>query len=289
MTTTPPEPPADEPDCALTQQTVAWALHALEPDEEMAVLLHLPQCATCRATAHDTEEVLAGLAGLVPLADPPPGLRGRILAEAATTPQRPAVLRPRPDAPAAATGAPAAGSSPRPQRLAAPAPSPRRAWRQGRRLVAAGLAVAAAVAVGVLAVRTGQLEQERDVGTAQAQTLTELVREIGEPGARYALLDDAGGAPLAAIVLADGQRRIYPVALPPNGNDSIYVAWGLTAQQVAVPLGPFDVLAGTGEGPLPVGSGSGAQDFPQYAVSIEPGRVVPGTPSTVVASGQVTS
>jgi len=53
VTATPPEGP-DQPDCPLTQQTIGWALHALEPDEEMAVLLHLPQCAACRAAAHDT-------------------------------------------------------------------------------------------------------------------------------------------------------------------------------------------------------------------------------------------
>jgi hypothetical protein len=292
MTATPPEGPGGDelPDCPLTQQTVGWALHALEPDEEMAVLLHLPQCATCRAAAHEAEEVLAGLAGVVPAADPPPSLRNRILAEAAATPQRPAVLRPRADA-ADTTGAPApaAGSSPRPHRLDAEAAGPVRPARRGRRLVAAGLAVAAALAVGVLAVRAGQLEQQRDAETVQAQNLSDLVREIAEPGTRYALLNDqATGAPVAAVVLEDGEPRVYPVGLPPNGEGSLYVAWGLTAEGTPVPLGGFDVLAAE-QGPVPVGSGPGAQDFPQYAVSIEPGRDVPDTPSTVVASGQVTS
>ncbi len=48
-------------DCPLTQQAVGWALHALEPDEEMAVLLHMPQCSACRAAAHDAEQVLSWL------------------------------------------------------------------------------------------------------------------------------------------------------------------------------------------------------------------------------------
>ncbi len=287
MTATPPEGP-DQPDCPLTEQTVGWALHALEPDEEMAVLLHLPQCATCRAVAHETEEVLAGLAGVVPLVDPPPALRTRILAEAATAPQRPAVLRPRADGPAADLPTVPAGSS-RPLHLTPGAGDAARPARRGRRLVAAGLAVAAALAVGVLAVRTGQLEQERDAETVQAQRLTELVREIGEPGARYALLNDqATGAPLAAVVLEDGERRVYPVGLAPNGDDALYVAWGLPENGAPVPLAGFDVLE-TEQAPLPIGSAAGAQDFPQYAVSIEPGRDVPDTPSTVVASGQVTS
>ncbi len=288
MTATPPEGP-DQPDCPLTEQTVGWALHALEPDEEMAVLLHLPQCATCRAVAHETEEVLAGLAGVVPLVDPPPALRTRILAEAATAPQRPAVLRPRADGPVTADTPTVPAGSSRPLHLTPAAGDTARPARRGRRLIAAGLAVAAALAVGVLAVRTGQLEQERDAETVQAQRLTELVREIGEPGARYALLNDqATGAPLAAVVLEDGERRVYPVALAPNGDDALYVAWGLTEDGTAVPLAGFDVLE-TEQAPLPIGSAAGAQDFPQYAVSIEPGRDVPDTPSTVVASGQVTS
>ncbi len=289
MNTTPPDD-AEHPECPMTEQTVGWALHALEPDEEMAVLQHLPQCATCRAAAHEAEEVLAGLAGVVPLADPPPSLRARILADAAVTPQLPAVLRPRADeaAPPEVPQAPA-GASASPVRPAVAAAGPRRPGSRGRRLVAAGLAVAAVLAIGVLAVRTGQLQQERDAETVQAQTLTDLVRRIGEPGTRYALLDDqATGAPVAAVVLEDDSPRVYPVGLPPNGDDALYVAWGLTEAGAAVPLGGFDVLA-TGQGPVPVGSAPGAPDFPQYAVSIEPGRDVPDTPSTVVASGQVTS
>ncbi len=289
MNPTPPDD-AEHPECPMTEQTVGWALHALEPDEEMAVLQHLPQCATCRAAAHEAEEVLAGLAGVVPLADPPPSLRARILADAAVTPQLPAVLRPRADeaAPPEVPQAPA-GASASPARPAVAAAGPRRPGSRARRLVAAGLAVAAVLAIGVLGVRTGQLAQERDAETVQAQSLTELVRAIGEPDARYALLDDqTTGAPVAAVVLDDGERRVYPVGLAPNGEDALYVAWGLTESGAAVPLAGFDVLP-AGQGPVPVGSASGDQDFPQYAVSLEPGRDVPDTPSTVVAIGQVTS
>jgi len=98
----------------------------------------------------------------------------------------------------------------------------------------------------------------------------------------------ATGAPVAAVVLDDGERRVYPVGLAPNGENALYVAWGLPESGAPVPLAGFDVLA-AGQGPVPVGSDSGDQDFPQYAVSLEPGRDVPDTPSTVVASGQVTS
>lgn len=283
-------------DCPLTQQAVGWALHALEPDEEMAVLLHMPQCAACRAAAHDAEQVLSGLAGMVPLVEPPAGLRQRLMAEVAETPQRPHVLRPRPpqpavpDAPEPAASEPA--TAPRLHRLdAEDAGSARRGFfgpgSRGRRLVAATLAVAAAVAIGALTVRTNQLEQQRDAESAQAQSLSQLLSELGEPDSRYALLADANtGATVAAVLVDDGQRQVYSVALPANTPESVYVAWGLTAGGEAVPLGTFDV-ARTEEGPLPVGQAGEAEDFPQYAVSIEPGRVAPTTPTTVVAVGQV--
>lgn len=288
-------------DCPLTQQAVGWALHALEPDEEMAVLLHMPQCAACRAAAHDAEQVLSGLAGMVPLVEPPAGLRQRLMAEVAETPQRPQVLRPRPPQPATADApepdapepeASEPAAAPRLHRLdAEDAGSARRGWfgpgSRGRRLVAASLAVAAAVAIGALTVRTNQLEQQRDAESAQAQSLSRLLSELGEPDSRYALLTDANtGATVAAVLVDDGQRQVYSVALPANAPDTVYVAWGLTAGGEAVPLGAFDV-ARTEEGPLPVGPADDAEDFPQYAVSIEPGRVAPTTPTVVVASGQV--
>ena len=37
------------PTCTRTEQAVNWALHALEPDEEIAVERHVPTCADCLA------------------------------------------------------------------------------------------------------------------------------------------------------------------------------------------------------------------------------------------------
>lgn len=320
-------------ECPLTEQAVGWALHALEPDEEMAVLLHLPQCAACRAAAYDAEQVLAGLGGTVPLVEPPAGLRDRLMAEVAETPQRPPVLGPRAVEPDAARPVPSAAAPPAPVPLAsvptqggaadrrsrpddedvesAAARRGGRSTRGGRRgrLVATALVAAAVISIGGLAVRTTQLERERDAETAQAQTLSgllaerererdaesaqartlsELIAELGEPDSRYALLADVDtGSTVAVVLVDDRQRRVYSLALPANAADSVYVAWGLPAGGAPVPLGTFDV-APAEPGPLPVGPASEAERFPQYAVSIEPGRVAPASPSTVVASGEVT-
>lgn len=273
-------------ECPLTQQAVGWALHSLEPDEEMAVLLHLPQCTACRAAALDAERVLTGLAGLVPQVDPPAGLRDRLMAEVAETPQRPPVLRPRQPEP---------DEAPQPSRLHrldAESARPRSRWlargSRSRRLVAASLVAAGVLSFGGLAVRATQLEQQRAVESAQAQSLSELLSELGRPGTDYALLvDQASGATVAAVVVQDGQREVYSVSLPANTAEQIYVAWGLRDDGSApVPLATFDVTSAD-QGPLPVGSVAEDEGFAQYAVSIEPGRIAPASPTTVVAIGGV--
>jgi anti-sigma-K factor RskA len=276
-------------DCPLTQQAVGWALHALEPDEEMAVLLHLPHCAACRTAVAEAEEVLAALGGVVPSAEPPPALRERLLAAATHTEQRPPTLQPR--AGRAPVNVPAQAADGRTHRLDAEDRSgrrPRSSWLsgRGRRLVAASLAVAAAVAVGGLTIRATQLEQQRDAESAQAQSLSELIAQLDEPGSRHALLASADDSTVAAVLLADGERQVYTLGLAANARDRTYVLWGIGPDAVPVALGTFDVDRAD-QGLRTVGSATEAENFGQYAISLEPGRVAPASPTEVVASGQV--
>jgi anti-sigma-K factor RskA len=78
-------------------------------------------------------------------------------------------------------------------------------------------------------------------------------------------------------VLADG--------LPVNdAAGTTYVVWGMR-DDGPVPLGTFDVVRSQTD-LRPVGSdGSGLDDYAAYAVSIEPGREMPESPTTVVAKG----
>ncbi|WP_300014939.1 anti-sigma factor [Pseudonocardia sp.] len=278
-------------DCPLTQQAVGWALHALEPDEEMAVLLHLPQCAACRAAVHDAEQVLAGLGGSVDAAEPPTGMRDRLMARVADTPQRPPTLLPRPTEPAPAevrSTEPARRHRLDAEEAAASAPTARRSWlsRRGRRLVAASLSVVAAVSLGGLIVRNAQLEQLREAESAQSQGLSELIEQLDRPGSRHAVLTDPGGAALAAVLVTDTGRQVYPLGLPANSAEQVYVAWGLNDGADPVPLGTFDV-APADQGARAVGSAPQADEFTSYAISIESGRTAPASPTRVVASGEV--
>lgn len=280
-------------DCPLTHQAVGWALHALEPDEEMAVLLHLPHCPVCRSAVAEAEEVLAALGGVVPAVEPPPALRDRLMAAAAATEQRPTVLQaraepPRP-APVPEQGFPSDGRRHRLDEEDRSGRRPRSAWLsgRGRRLVAASLVLVAAVSVGGLAVRAGQLEQQRDAESAQAQGLSELIAQLDQPGTRHALLESADQSTVAAVLLAGGERQVYTLGLAANARDRTYVLWGIRPDSAPpVPLGTFDVDTAD-QGVRAVGSAAEADDFAQYAISLEPGRVAPASPTEVVASGQV--
>jgi anti-sigma-K factor RskA len=274
-------------DCPLTQQAVGWALHALEPDEEMAVLLHLPHCAACRTAVAEAEEVLATLGGAVPSVEPPPALRERLLSAAADTEQRPSMLQARADR----APAPTQPGDGRRHRLDAEDRSGRRPRRsllssRGRRLVATSLAVVAVVAVGGLAVRATQLEQQRDAESAQAQGLSELIAQLDQPGSQHAMLAAADNSTVAAVLLANGERQVYTLGLAANAHDHTYVLWGIGSDARPVPLGTFDVDRAD-RGLRTVGSAAEAEDYAQYAISIEPGRVAPASPTEVVASGQV--
>lgn len=267
--------------CPLTEQAVGLALHALEPDEEMAVLQHIPHCADCQAAIRDTEAVLARFGAAVEQVDPPPGLRASILFGAEQIPQ----LRSPQWKEPATTPVPVPYEAPRAVDPAPPSGS-RRSVRPGggrgltrRRLVALAAAALAVVSIGGLGVRAAQLQGERDVATAQAQSLTDLVEQLDKP---HALLADDAGTSVAAVVLSGGRREVYTVGLPANTGDHTYVLWGLKAG-TPQPLAAFDV-ASADRSLRSVGAAN--QDgYQAYAISLEPGRTAPVKPTDVVAKG----
>ncbi|HEY0814683.1 MAG TPA: anti-sigma factor [Pseudonocardia sp.] len=267
--------------CTRTEQAVGWALHALEPDEEMDVELHVPTCPDCRAAVHDTEAVMTSLATAVEQVDPPARLRASILEAAAATPQVP--LRrleatPAPPPRHRASSAPAGGSAP-----ARPSRGGRR-WSAPRRLVAAAAALAAVVVIGGLGARTIQLQQQLESANAQTVSTEDLVRQLARPGVSHALLAKTDGTAVAAVVLAGGKRNLYTLGLGPNANDHTYVLWGIKDPSSAPqPLGAFDV-APRDSGMQVVGA-AGEDAFGAYAISLEPGRTPPASPTDVIASG----
>ena len=263
---------APQHSCPLTAQAVGWALHALEPDEEMAVQQHVPDCPDCAAAAREAAAALAQLGVSVEQVEPPASLRDAIMTSAARSPRRP---QPPPQAAARRRHAtPPAAPTTRP---------PARGRRLSRRRLAAVAAAAVAlVTIGGLSVRTVQLQQQRDSVSAQAQSVTDLVRQMDRPGVSHALLARPDGTAVAAVVLAGGQREVYTLGLPANAADHTYVLWGLRSG-VPQALGAFDVTS-SGQGQHALGS-PGGNPFEAYAISLEPGHSPPAAPTDVVAKG----
>lgn len=274
--------------CPLNEQAVGWALHALEPDEEMAVLLHVPGCLSCQAVARDTEEVLSHFGTSVEQVEPPRSLRSSILAAAADTPQLPIPTARR----SAVEPLPVEPLPVPPPRHRAPeqvqAAPHRGSWLTRRRLVAASVALIGVMAIGGLAVRTTQLEQESQTLTARAQSIADLVGQLDRPGAKHAMLSSLQtGGTTAAVVIVDGKRQVFSVGLPTNPSDNTYVLWGLRAGAEPKALGAFDVTPGDAGVRTVVGAGAQNDGFTDYAISIEPGRTPPPKPSDVLAKGPV--
>jgi hypothetical protein len=271
---------------------VGWALHALDPEEEETFAAHLAACARCRQTVDETRETFGGIAEALEPAAPPPALRARLLDAvaddapggevpptvwASSPPPAPSDER---EAPAPAPAAP--GGSPRHASVV-----PLRRRRATRWLAVAAAAVVLA-AVGGLAVATQSLRNERDAAAAQAQrdaAVVEVLSDAATPGAVHATLADPQGA-LVGVVVADGSGpRVLTTGLSANEADQIYVLWGLAGASPQ-PLGTFDV-AGQAPAVHSVPSAPEAAPYAGFAVSLEPGRTAPASPTRVVASGQV--
>lgn len=291
----------------MNEQTVGWALHALEPDEEIEVLQHLEGCDECRRLAADVAETTTVLGRAVQQVEPPASLRDAILEQARNTPQVGRAgdrLVPRHalrDDAAPAGASPEAGSRTRPSRSGRPtvaATRPpagpgrgraRNGWlrRPGRVLVAAAVALAVIVGGGVVVGQMQSMQAERDASLAQAQEMRDVLSAIAQPGTPHAFLSPEPGGPMvAAVVMKDGQREVMPMGLDPNEPaDQTYVLWGLNGDGTPRAVGTFDVRAGQ-SGPVSVESPDSGS-YGTYAVSLERGREAPPAPTKVVAAGQV--
>ncbi|MFR9803005.1 anti-sigma factor domain-containing protein [Pseudonocardia sp. RS010] len=288
---------SDARGCPSEEQVVAWALRAAEPEDEAEVRRHLPTCPSCRALVRETEETLAALGGAVEPDEPPPDLRDRILDAAGRTPQarRAAANPPRPAAAGTDEGADAPrpratsrprGGSPSGGAGAGPGRDGRRRSVRGRIVAAAAAGLVAVAAITGLGVYSAEMKAERDVAAARAQGVVTGIQQLAEPGTTHAFLEPVDGGPVVAAVMTHGsERMVLPVALPANGDDRVYVLWGLRAEGTPTPLGTFDVR-GDAAGVQSVGSSAGGTGYEQFAISIEPGRVAPATPTQVVASGR---
>jgi len=272
---------------------VGWALHALEPEDETLFAAHLRTCDRCRQTVADTAEVMAALAADLPQAEPSDALRDRLRTAVEETEQvrraelpeapvaRPPVERPTP--------VPLGGASPY-GNLRAPLPPRhvdlRPSWRRVLPTALVAAAVAAVLALGAWnVVVTGDRDAARTTAAEQSQVIDSLL----QPGRAAIAPLTENGETVATVVARDGQVQVLAEGLPVNDETSqTYVVWGMAAES-PVAIGTFDVVTPQMDLRTVGSTATGLDDFSAYAISIEPGRQAPTTPSEIVATGQVTS
>ncbi|MGH3779956.1 MAG: anti-sigma factor domain-containing protein [Pseudonocardiaceae bacterium] len=250
--------------CPHRDLAVGWALHALEPAEESLVVVHMPDCPTCISIAAETEEIGATLGLSVPEAIPSAELEQRVLSVIGTSWVAPVV-------PLASATQPA-------RRIA-------KASRLRARELAAAAAMILVAASVVLGVRVVQLNGELNQAQGQVTGMSEAIQSAADNGSIRVPLVAKDGRAVGMVLANRDQVAVVATRLPSNQDDHTYVLWGLTGG-APVALTAFDV-AREAPGPHPVPSTSGPASFTGYAVSLEPGRRAPATPTDIVASGQV--
>jgi hypothetical protein len=248
--------------CPHRDLAVGWALHALEPAEESLIATHMPECPTCIEIAAETEEIGAMLGLSVPEAMPSAELEQRILSVTGASPVAPMA------------------SSERGRRPITKASR----WRV-RELVAATVVILVAAAV-VLGARVVQLNGELNRAQRQVAGMSEAVQSAADPASIRVPLVTKSGSVVGMVLANQDQVAVVATRLPSNSEDHTYVLWGLNGA-VPVALAAFDV-AQEAPGPQSVPAAGASGKFTGYAVSLEPGRRAPATPTDVVASGQVT-
>ncbi|HEY7100063.1 MAG TPA: hypothetical protein VH573_00290, partial [Mycobacteriales bacterium] len=78
---------------------IAWALSALDPEDEERFAEHLPVCTRCTATVRESLYTVADLAYALPDEAPPPSLKARLMGAVAAEPRAPGAA-PEPEVPA---------------------------------------------------------------------------------------------------------------------------------------------------------------------------------------------
>lgn len=242
----------------------ALALGAVDPDELRAAREHLASCPEPHTELRSLLGAEAALAAGVEPIQPSAGLRDRLMATVAETPQDRAVT-------AAATSA-----APPAQRAAAEAAErPRRGWLDWLSPnVARPLAVAAVVALVALGIWgysvSTQLNQQRDAVRAVAEAIAagETPHPVEGAAGRGFVVETAGAG--ASFVVTDANAL--------EGNQ-LYVLW-LIGPDGAAPVDVGAFQPGSGGAVVPVEED--LSGFETFAVTVESERVDAPTSAPVM-------
>jgi anti-sigma-K factor RskA len=219
----------------------AYALDALDQAERERFERHLRRCPACAEDVRQMTSTATALA-LAVAAEPPAGLKQRVLAAAAATPQLPPL--------------PSAAARRRRGRHVT-----RSAWFPRLALGVAAVGVAAAVALAVVTVST----QDR-LNTVQAQNQA-LAGVLAAPDAQIATARSSTGGTATVVLSYAQQKMIFTSSgLPRLPNAKVYELWLLSTGS-AVPAG---LLPQPTDGKTAPVLASGLTSADKVGVTVEP-------------------
>ncbi|MDO8483981.1 MAG: anti-sigma factor, partial [Candidatus Limnocylindrales bacterium] len=267
----------------------AYVLGALDAADEAAVRAHLATCSQAHEEIAELGAVIPAFVEIVPVVEPPEGLKARILAAAA------ADLAARGGTPAAAPGsaeaAPATAASRPTIAPAAPIAFPsaeERAARQARTSTGGWLLrIAAVLVIAVLGGWNLLLQSQLSAAQSDERNVAAVLNAAAQPSSLSAILtaDGGTGSGLAAVK-ADGDVAIAMRDLAPTSGNAVYEAWVIGGDGVPVPLGSFQV--GTSGTAYFESAGLPTADGIVLALTLEPGPGATTPTLPIISKGVAT-
>lgn len=275
----------------------AFVLGALDVSEAGAVRAHLVGHADAHPEIAELGSVIPAFIEIVPIVEPPAGLKDRILAAAAadlaarggaatTQPVATTPAAPAPSTTPVPTTAPV--STTPPTAPAAPVTFPTAAERAERRAgtSTAGwlLRIAAVLVIAALGSWNLLLQNQLSAAQSYERNVAAVLDAAAEPGSLTAVLASEGTGSGLASIQEDGDLAIAMRDLAPTTGNAVYEAWVIGADGVPDPVGNFRV-GDAGIGFLEAGGIPSAEGI-TLALTLEPG---PGatTPTMPIISAGV--
>lgn len=192
----------------MAEMAAAYALRALDPEDERRFEAHLSGCPECQASVREMHGVVALLPHVVEPVEPPPSVKQALFERIRAEQQSPA---------AAVPTRPAARPQPRPS-------GGWLRWLTGGRLALAGSLASLVLAVGLGALALQQRTQIENLQTRLAQQET-LLRRAGRERARLEALQSR----------LSQQETLQRLATAPGGRVAMMRQDGLSARLYAAP------------------------------------------------------
>jgi anti-sigma-K factor RskA len=107
--------------------------------------------------------------------------------------------------------------------------------------------------------------------------------------AEVPVISSATHQPAARVIVLNGSVYLTPTRMPANHRtDQIYVLWQIPKGHAPLAVGSFDVHTGPNAA-IKIGRLAAPYDrTAAFAISLEPGRMIPPAPTKVVAVGPIT-